>query len=105
MDESWKVEEKKMMTFSEFLLRLSEQMLLYDPRNMKYAGDEKFRVSTQTHKKRRRSKDLSEEIFPDTGVTHANLTAATSLPRFCKTIDGIQLHFSAIKHMTNPKKM
>lgn len=103
LDESWKVNEKERMSYSEFLLKLSEQMLTYNPSNGVYAGDEKFRLMTKLPKKRRRSKDLTDEIFPETGVTLANLNIARTLPRFCKTIHDIQSHFLAMKNGTNPK--
>ncbi len=83
LDESWKVQEKDMMTYSGFLLKLSQQMLTYDPKQLLYAGDERFRTSMQVPKKRRRSKDFTNESFPDTGVTPANLTMARALPWFC----------------------
>jgi hypothetical protein len=103
LDESWKVQEKDVMTYSSFLLKLSEQMLTYDPKQLLYAGDERFRISTQVPKKRRRSKDYTEESFPDTGVTHANLNMARALPRFCRTIDDIQLHFRSMENKSNAK--
>jgi len=78
LDAAWMVAKKDRMSFSQFRLRLSEQMLQYDPRNDLYAGDEKFRRTTQMHMMRRRkgSKDFSAEEFPETGVTLTNLRAA-----------------------------
>jgi hypothetical protein len=74
--------------FSQFWLKLSEQMFSYDPWNELYAGDAKFRCITQLLKKRRRSKGVTgEETFPDTGVTLHNLKAARQLPWFCLTIE------------------
>jgi hypothetical protein len=65
------------MSFSQFRLRLSEQMLRYDPSNGLYAGNNKFRRTTHMHKMRRKgSKDFSAEEFPETGVTLTNLRAA-----------------------------
>jgi hypothetical protein len=109
LDESWKVEQKEMMTYSEFLCKLSEQMLTYDPRNMAYAGDEKFRLYTQLPKKRRRSKDLTVSVsedtsFPDTGVTVDNLKLARTQNRFCTTIEDLRQHFLAITNKSNPYK-
>ena len=103
LDGTWKVDKKNRMTFSQFRLRLTEQMLRYDPRDDLYAGDNKFRRSTQLHKHRRRtSQDLSGEEFPETGVTLTNLRAARRLPRFCSTIEQVQQHFDAIQKKTNP---
>ncbi len=91
LDLRWKVEEKDRMTFSQFQLKLLEQMLTYDPHNELYAGNAKFRRNTQLPKKRRRSKDLAgEETFSDTRVTLHNLKAARQLPRFCSTIEDIR---------------
>jgi hypothetical protein len=68
LDARWMAEEKDRMTFLKFQLKLSEQMLTYDPWNELYAGNAKFRCNTQLPKKRRRSKDSTgEETFPDTG--------------------------------------
>ncbi len=64
LDAAWMVAKKDRMSFSQFRLRLSEQMLFYDPRNNLYAGDKKFRRTTQMHKMRRKgSKDFSAEEF------------------------------------------
>ncbi len=74
LDAARRVVKKDRMSCSQFLLKLSEQMLGYDPRNNLYAGDNKFRRSTQVHKIRRKgSKDFSAEEFPETGVTLTNL--------------------------------
>ena len=105
LDPSWKVEIKNRMSFAKFLMRLSEQLLTYDPRNNEYAGDNRLRAATQQPKKRRRSsKDLSDsaESFPDTGVTMTNLKTARLTRRFCTTIDELQHHFAAIQKKTNP---
>jgi hypothetical protein len=50
LDAAWMVAKKDRMSFSQFRLRLSEQMLMYDPRNDLYAGNNKFRRTTQMHK-------------------------------------------------------
>jgi hypothetical protein len=47
LDEEWHLQDKKIVSFYRFRGKLSKQMLEYDPRNRKYAGDEKFRVSTK----------------------------------------------------------
>jgi len=44
---------------------------------------------------------VSEESFPDTGVTAANLIIARTLPQFCTTINDIQRHFDAIEKKSN----
>jgi len=52
LNAAWMVAKKDRMSFSHLRLRLSEQMLQYDPHNDLYAGDEKFRRTTQMHKMR-----------------------------------------------------
>ncbi len=52
LDESWKVNETERMSYPEFPLKLSEQMLTYNPSNGVYAGDEKFRLMTKLPKTR-----------------------------------------------------
>jgi hypothetical protein len=70
-------------------------MIRYDPHDDVYAGDNKFRKSTQVHKIRRKgSKDFSVKEFPETGVTIANLKAAEK--RMCATMEDLQKHFDTI---------
>ena len=55
LDAAWAIEVNR-MTFSQFRIRLSVQMLSYNPiDNMWYPGDKTFRISTRTHKARRKS--------------------------------------------------
>ncbi len=42
LDALWAIPKNKQMGFTEFQIKLSEQMLIYDPRDNRYAGDEKF---------------------------------------------------------------
>jgi hypothetical protein len=101
LDAAWMVTKKDRMRFSQFRLKLLEQMLRYDPCNDLYAGDNKFRRTTQMHKMRRkgRSKDFSAEEFPETGVTLTNLRAAGK--RICATMEHAQKHFDTIIKKTN----
>jgi hypothetical protein len=100
LDVAWRVAKKDRMSFSQFQLRLSEQMLRYDPRNNLYAGDNKFRRSTQLHKiKRKGSKDFSAEEFPETGVTLTKLRAAGK--RICTMTEDTQKNFDTIIKKTN----
>jgi hypothetical protein len=50
LDASWAILKKRRMGFTEFQIKLSEQMLKYDPRHNHYAGDHIFRRFTQHHK-------------------------------------------------------
>ena len=45
LDPSWMIPVKQRKTFSEFRQKLSEQMLTYDPRKLRYQGDHKFRLA------------------------------------------------------------
>jgi hypothetical protein len=100
LDEARMVAKKDRMSFSQFQLRLSEQMLKYDPSNGLYAGNNKFRRTTQLHKMRRKgSEDFSVEEFPETGVTFTNLRAAGN--RICATMEHAQKHFDTIIKKTN----
>ena len=104
LDAEWKVAKKDIMSFSKFQMKLSEQMLTYDPRKNLYPGDDKFRRSTQAHKERRKSsKDFSAEevLFPETGVTMKNLRAARERERICTTMEKTMKHFEAIRKTTN----
>jgi hypothetical protein len=65
-----------------------------------YAGDKKFRRTTQMHKMRRKgSKDFSAEEFPETGVTLTNLRAAGK--RICVMMEHTQKHFDTIIKKSN----
>jgi hypothetical protein len=100
LDAAWMVSKKDRMSFSQFRLRLSEQMLRYDSRNDLYAGNNKFRRTTQMHKMRRKgSKDFYAEEFLETGVTLTNLRAAGK--RICATMEHAQKHFDTIIKKTN----
>lgn len=70
LDPEWKVE--KPMTFKQFRMRLSTQMLKYDPRDKKYPGDRAFRVNTQrsslspqSGKKRPRQEQVTKKQYKD----------------------------------------
>jgi hypothetical protein len=90
----WRVAKKDRMSFS------SQQMLMYDPRIDLYAGDNKFRRSTQVHKiRRKRGNDFSVEEFSETGVTLTNLRAAGK--RICAMMEETQKHFDTIIKKTN----
>ena len=91
LDGSWAVPVKKEMSFSEFRMKLSEQMLTYDPRKNRYAGDDKFRRYTQQHKLRRSSGSLNsgaddsvdDDVSSNDGLTLQVFMRARGLPRFC----------------------
>ncbi len=53
LDAEWSVDAKNRMSFRDFRLRLSEQMLSYDSQNQSYKGDEAFRAVTKLSKQKR----------------------------------------------------
>ena len=54
LDSEWFVEAKDRMTFRDFRLLLSEQMMTYDPRAQLYHGDENFRKVTRLGKRKKK---------------------------------------------------
>ena len=105
LDAAWKVGKKDRMRFSQFWMKLTEQLLRYDPSDDLYPGDNKFRRSTQQNKFRRKtSKDFSTEEFPETSVMLMNLRAAQNILQFCSMIEQIQQHFEVIQKKTNPSR-
>jgi hypothetical protein len=53
LDATWKVDVKDRMSYTEFRIKLSQQMLEYDPKKNLYNGDDKQRAFTRHHKVRR----------------------------------------------------
>ena len=51
-----KLKKRKRMSFAVFRQTLSQQMLEYNPANVKYMGDELTRIVTQVNQKKRRLK-------------------------------------------------
>jgi hypothetical protein len=60
LDSTWKIAEKEMMSYTELRMKLSEQMLEYDPWNNQYNGDDNLHLFTQNHKVRRIIKDTMD---------------------------------------------
>lgn len=98
LDASWAVDVKKRMSFSQFRIQLSEQMLGYSPVNNLYPGDKTFRISTKTHKARRNSdEDERVGLGPSAeGVTMDHYKAALKSGRICDTLDEVREHFAAV---------
>ena len=88
LSSKWKTEPKHRMSFAVFRQTLSQQMLEYNPSNLKYLGDEKNRMVTQSHKKRqssiggkRQERKRGDEIFyKEEGMTVDNFAQAMDLP-------------------------
>jgi hypothetical protein len=70
---TWKVDVKHRMSSSEFRMKLSKQMLEYDPKKNLYNGDDKQRSFTQNHKVGRsidngmESCELVGALYPEDG--------------------------------------
>ena len=103
LDPAWKVAAKNRMKFQQFRLRLSEQMLTYDPSLKCYPGDQTFRRWTQKPKSRR-SLEEEENTYSKDGVTLENFKLAIENGRLCSTIGDLQKHFAAVKRTTNMMK-
>jgi len=98
LDASWAIDVKARMSFSQFRLRLSEQMLGYNPIDNLYAGDKTFWISTKTHKARRKSDDDERVgIGPSAeGFTMDHYKAALESGRLCSTVEEIREHFASV---------
>jgi hypothetical protein len=87
LDSTWKIDEKERMSYYEFCMKLSKQMLEYDPRNNQYNGENKLRLFTQNHKVRRTIEDAIDsceqldESFSESGLTNDNFRKGMMLPR------------------------
>jgi hypothetical protein len=46
LNEEWFIVEKDHLSFRDFQLKLMQQMLMYDPRQQMYPGNENFRTVT-----------------------------------------------------------
>ena len=103
LDPAWSLDKRKRMSYSEFRMRLSEQMLSYDPKQALYVGDEKFRDYTKQHKKRRKSdqSQVSEDNYPNIGVTVENLNNARMQGRFCDPTENVEHHFQSFVNEKN----
>ena len=98
LDASWAIPQKLRMSFSQFRIRLSEQMLTYNPVDNLYPGDKTFRISTKTHKTRRTSdEDGTVRVGPSAdGVTLEQYKAALESGRLCITLEQIREHFFSV---------
>ena len=86
LDSNWFVDEKSRMSFREFRLTLSEQMVKYNPENRLLPGDEFFQAWTRRPK-------------------GARLTASTQVPAStCDSSSGVSVkNFKKAKTATRTK--
>lgn len=78
-------------------MRLSEQMLKYNPTDNLYPGDTKMREYNQNNKKRRSSIDGRVKSCPtDSGITMDHYREAVESGRLCLSLEDIREHFSSV---------
>ena len=106
LDSTWKIDEKEMISCSEFCMKLSKQMLEYNPRNNQYNGDNKLRAFIQNHKTRRTIKDAMDtceqldESFPEGGLTINNFKKGMMFPRLQMDVADYMIKNTANKYIT-----
>jgi hypothetical protein len=103
---TWKINEKEM--YSEFCMKLSKQLLEYNPRDIQYNGDNKLRLFAQNHKARRTIKDAMDtceqldESFPEGGLTIVNFRKVMMVPKLqCWLARDLGNHLASIVVTTN----
>ena len=93
LDEDWKVETDKQMTYRQFRLKLSLQMLTYNPTQRMYPNDELFRDATNQSKAKRKVRE-----FVQGGVNAENFQIAQK--RLCGPLDELEVHIKSIQQHT-----
>jgi predicted RNA-binding Zn-ribbon protein involved in translation (DUF1610 family) len=101
LDATWIVNKKKRMTFAQFRMRLSEQMLQYNPVKNLYPGDGMFTTNRSNRKPRRKSDESDDDsmiVIKKTkpGVTMENYKAAVESGRLCDTLEDLREHFYSV---------
>ena len=99
LDAEWSVDKKNRMSFRDFRLRLSEQMLSYDSQNQSYKGDEAFRAVTKLSKQKREVKAYWKG--ENGGVNLKNFKIAKSSSRhspsrLCGPLDDLDRHIRTL---------
>lgn len=105
-DPNWFVEESKRMCFREFRLKLSEQMLQWDPAAGLLPGDSHFRYYTKLTTKRREKRKSDAVDYECEGVSEANYNIAKSdkRQRLCGDLEELIEHTESMTRKTNPAK-
>ena len=97
----WFVPIKERMTFRTYRLRLSEQMLTYDPKKGLYPGDEKFRSWTKEYKRKRgRDTHVCDDGLTVSSFKRAKLETRTCTPRLCGDLDALCKHSQSMYKLT-----
>jgi len=105
LDSEWFVEAKDRMTFRDFRLLLSEQMMTYDPRAQLYHGDENFRKVTRLGKRKKKG-TVTYWKGEKGGVSLENYKIAKtssrhSPSRLCGPLDDFEKHIASVTRKTH----
>jgi hypothetical protein len=105
-DPEWAVPENERMSFRDFRMTLSKQMLAYDPSMGLLPGDHNFRAYTRltTAKKQKRKRGKRDRIvYESEGVTAENYQKAKrhKSGRLCGDLQQFLDHSSSVKRSTN----
>jgi hypothetical protein len=99
LDPDWKVDEKDRLSFQDYRLQLSEQMLMYDPKKQVYQGDGAFRKVTKLGK--RKKGGVTYWKGEKGGVSIENFKIAKSSSRYsplrlCGPLDELEKHMARV---------
>ena len=104
-DPSWAVAEKDRMSFRQFRMTLSEQMLNYHPKSGLLPGDENFRAYTKYSRKQKTAakRKIEKVKYDDEGVSVRNYKIAKthSSQRLCGNLDQFLEHSNSMARFTN----
>jgi hypothetical protein len=109
LDPEWTLSQDERMSFREFRMRLSEQMLQYNPKDGLLPGDENFRVSTKRMMSQRggkRRRKSGNPAYVDEGVTASNYKVAKLDPRgrLCGDLVQFREHSLSMNRSTNKSR-
>jgi hypothetical protein len=101
LNPEWFIEEKDRKSFRAFRLKLSGQMLTYDPKDQLYPGDENFRSVTKVEKQKREGGRMYWKSDERGGVSVENFKISKSSSRYspsrlCVSLDDIEKHVATI---------
>ena len=97
IEEEWKIPEKKVTTFFEFRKILSEQLLRYDPKSLRYAGDRHMRETTMVPRAQRGEKKRRGEIT----VQQIKQNKWSKNSRMCGDLQKLCSHVNSIVTLKN----
>ena len=106
-DPSWALPKNDRMSFREFRMLLSEQMLKYHPKNGLLPGDENFRAYTRLSRKQKdaaaKRKKAEQVKYDDEGVTVRNFNKAKrhKSQRLCGNLEEYLRHSESVRRFTN----